>query len=222
MPRKRKGGSSTVFQVQDAPTSRPSERPEKETEERRGDATRSEEVKRLQREVEDLNRLLDGQATDVEKLKRQEEKLRGRCRRRDDEIARLEHVIERLRETGERSATRSAKPSGTHVFLSTTDRLSEKEVLNIVRDLNENIYQVAVSLTEEWENLLDPPKATGQMDVGPRVPVLVRLARNRDSMGLTFLLQSCLCSRAADMTLSWYHIYRRLSASSEHRVVGAG
>jgi type I site-specific restriction endonuclease len=221
MPRKRKGGSSTVSQVQDAPTSGPSERPKKETEERRGDATRSEEVKRLQREVEDLNRLLDGQAADVEKLKRQEEKLRGRCRRGDDEIARLEHEIERLRETGERSATRSAKPSGTHVFSSTTDRLSEKEVLNIVRDLNENIYQVAVSLTEEWEKL-DPPKATGQMDVGPRVPVLVRLARNRDSMGLTFLLQSCLCSRAADMTLSWYLIYRRLSASSEHRVVGAG
>ena len=203
-----------MSQVQDAPTSRPSERPEKKTEERRGDLTRSEEVKRLQREVEDLNRLLDRQAADVEKLG-------GRYRRRDDEIARLEREIERLRETGERSATRSAGPSGTHSFLFTTDRLSEKEVLNIVRDLNENIYQVAVSLTEEWERL-DPPKTTGQIDVGPRVPVLVRLARNRDSMGLTFLLQSCLCSRAADMTLSWYLIYRRLSASSERRVFGAG
>ena len=42
-------------------------------------------------------------------------------------------------------ATRSAEPSGAQAPLSTTDRLSEVEVLSIVHDLNENIFQVTVN-----------------------------------------------------------------------------
>ena len=235
------------------PTSGPSERPENKAEER-GDAVRSEEEKQLRRDLEDLKRSFDKQRVDMEKLKRQEEELRGKCKRREDWIAALEHEIgnmrgsyqrvveghtqriraleKRLEKTEERSATRSAELSGTQTFLSTADRLSEVEVLDIVRDLNENIYQVAVGLTEEWEKL-EPPRATSRIDAdptsgdptsGPHVPALVRLARNRDPTSLTFLLQSYLCSRAADITSSWgrhkelavhVSVYQHLSASGE-------
>jgi hypothetical protein len=81
-------------------------------------------------------------------------------------LRRIQGLEERLKETEELLATRSAELSGAQTFLSTTDRLSEVEVLSIVRDLNENIFQVAVNLTEEWEKL-DPPQATGQMDADP-------------------------------------------------------
>ena len=103
-------------------------------------------------------------------------------------------------------------------------------MLSIVRDLNEHIYQVAVSLAEELEKLESPPAAI-RPDVdstsGPHIPTLIQLARNRDFTGLTFLLQSCLCSQAARMTLSWGRhrelamlksIYQRLSASGKRRV----
>jgi len=38
-------------------------------------------------------------------------------------------------------------------FLSTAGRLSEMNVLSAARDLDENSYQVGVSLTEEWQKL---------------------------------------------------------------------
>lgn len=135
-------------------------------------------------------------------------------------------VEERLKETEDLLAARSAELSGAHAFLSTTDRVSEDDVLGIVRDLNENIYQVAVRLTEEWRKL-DPLQAATRTDVGPtpqRVPFLFQLVRSRDPAGLTFSLQSCLCCRVVDMTLSWGHhrelailesIYQRLSVSGE-------
>ena len=255
MPPKTEGESPMVSQAQNTPISRASERPEKETEERRGDGARSEEEKRLRRDLEDLKRSFDKQRVDMEKLRRQEEKLRGKCKRREDRIAGLEHEIgnmrgsyqrvveghtqrirvleERLKEAEDLLATRSAELSGAQAFLSTTDRLSEVEVLSIVRDLNENIFQVAVNLTEEWEKL-GPPQAADRMDAdptsGPRVPVLVRLARNRDPTSLTFLLQSCLCYRVVRMTLSWdgyqeldalVSVYKRLSASGEHHAASA-
>ena len=139
-----------------------------------------------------------------------------------------------LRRTEELLATRSAELSGTQTFLSTTDRLSEAEVLGIVRDLNENIYQVAVNLTERWVRL-ESSQATSQMNVDPtsqpQVPVLVQLVRNRDPTGLTFLLQSYLCSQVVGMTSSWGHypesailesIYQCLSASGERHIAEHG
>ena len=252
LPHKIRGESSTGSQDRDALTSRPSGRPEKD---RRGDTARSEEVKRLRGEIGDLKGLLDRQNADMVKLRGQNEKLREKCKRRDDRIAGLEQQIgkmhgsyrgvvgghaqhtrameQRLEETEQLLATRSAELSGTQTFLSTTDRLSEVEVLGIVRNINENIYQVAVNLTEEWEKL-GSSRATSRTHADPasrpRIPALVRLVRNRDPAGLTFLLQSCLCSKVVNITSSWGHhrelatlvsIYQRLSASGECHIVGA-
>ena len=146
-----------------------------------------------------------------------------------EEQARQARALEeRLKRTEELLAARSAELSETRTFLSTTDRLSEVEALGIVRDLNENIFQVAVSLADEWEKL-EPSQATSRMDIDPAsLPsgsALIQLARNRDLMGLTYLLQSCLCSQAAKMTSSWSRhrelvtlksVHERLSASGEH------
>jgi len=46
---------------------------------------------------------------------------------------------EHLKQTKDLLATKSAELSGARTFLSATRRLSEVEVLSIVRDLNENI-----------------------------------------------------------------------------------
>ncbi|KAF9650930.1 hypothetical protein BDM02DRAFT_3184878, partial [Thelephora ganbajun] len=138
---------------------------------------------------------------------------------------------QRLKQTEELLATRSAELSEARTFLSTTDRLSEVEVLGIVRDLNEIIFQIAVTLTEEWEKL-ESSQAAGRMDIDPisrpHTPTLVQLARNRDLTGLTFLLQSTLCSQAAKMTSSWVHhpefgilksVYKNISTSGERHIV---
>ena len=81
------------------------------------------------------------------------------------------------------------------------------EVLSIVRDLNESIYQAAVGLADEWEEL-DPSQATSRMDVDlaslSYVPTLVQLTHNQDATDLTFLLQTWLCFRAVDMILHYW------------------
>ena len=182
-----------------------------------------------------------------------EERLIGKQKCEGDRIVELEHEIERVRglhreevqkktqhiqaveeqlkQTKELLAMKSAELSGAHAFLSTTDRLSEVEVLGIIRDLNENIYQVAVNLTDEWEKL-EPSRATSRMDVDPtsrpHVPALVQRVLSRDPVGLTFLLQSCLCSQVVKITSSWGHhrrlailesVYKRLFASGEHHII---
>jgi len=192
------------------------------------------------------------QGVGVVGLRGGDEKLARKVKRKEDRVVELEHEIgqmrgsyqedvqrraqhilaveERLKQTEELLATRSAELSVAQAFLSTTDRLSEAEVLSIVRDMNENIYQIAVNLTEEWEKL-ESSQVIGPMDIDPAsqssVPALVQLVRNRDSTSLIFLLQSCLCSQVVNMTSGWGHhrelailesVYQRLSASGEHRI----
>ena len=202
------------------------------------DAARFEVVGHLRREVK--------------RLRGEEETLVEECERRGDRIAELEREIERMRHfyqgVEERKtqhvqaveerlklvegvlATRFAEPPETHTFLPITDRLSEVEVLSIVRSLNECIYQIAVTLTEEWEKLELPP-ATSRMDADatsrPCDSLLLHLVRNRNPMGLTFLLQSCLCSMAVDMTSGWElgtlnSVYDRLSASGKCNIDDPG
>ncbi|KAF9649038.1 hypothetical protein BDM02DRAFT_3268970 [Thelephora ganbajun] len=246
VPREKEVKSSTASQDRHALAHKLFGGP-REEKEKREDAARSEEVRRLRREAGDLKGLADRQRTEIARLRGVEEKLMGKCKRRDDRIMKLEREIERIRDlyqktveeqaqrigamelrlkqTEELLATRSAELSEARTFLSTTDRLSEMEVLSIVRDLNENIFQIAVTLTDEWEKL-ELSQASGRMDIDPvsrpRAPTLVQLARKRDLTGLTFLLQSCLCSQATKMTSSWGHhrefgvlksVYKNLSTS---------
>ena len=138
---------------------------------------------------------------------------------------------ERLEKTEELLQARTAELSEAQTFLSKVDRLSEMEVLDIVKSLNENIFQLATSLADAWEKL-EPSQATGPIEVDltsqPHHSVLVQLARERDSAGSTYLLQSHLCYQAVNMTSSWVHnqepgglgtVYQYLSASGEHRIV---
>ena len=249
-PRESKVESSAA--LQDASMPGTPKEPERK-EERRRETARAEEVERLRREVGELKGLTGKRNADIVRLRGAGEKLMRKCKRRGDWIAELEHGIaklhtsqqeaveaqarqtravqERLKKTEELLEARSAELSGVQTFLSTTDRLSEMEVLSIVRDLNENIYQVAVGLTEGWEKL-GPSQATGRIEVDhtsqPCDLVLVQLARKRDPTGLTFLLQSHLCYLTVSMTSSWVHdrelgvlqyIHQRLSASGEHHII---
>ncbi|KAF9652068.1 hypothetical protein BDM02DRAFT_3126675 [Thelephora ganbajun] len=165
--------SSMESRDRHVPTHKPSGGPREE--EKRENAARSEEVRRLRREVE-----RGGTRTGVELIERIHDlyqKIVG------EQIQRTRAVEQRLKQTEELLATRSAELSEARTFLSTTDRLSEVEVLGIVRDLNEIIFQIAVTLTEEWEKL-ESSQAAGRMDIDPisrpHTPTLVQLARNRD------------------------------------------
>jgi len=223
-----------------------SEGSREEVEERVG-AVMSEEARQLQGEIVDLKWWVERQAAHMGRLRTEGEQLMRKYERRGNRIQELEHTVglyqedaqrrnqyiltmeEWLKQTEELLATRSAELTGAQAFLSTMDRLSEEDMFGIIRDLNKNVYQIAVDLTEEWEKL-GSPHTTNPMDVDPAsqpcAPALVQLTRNRDPMGLTFLLQSCLCSQVASMTSSWGHhqelavlesIHQRLSASGKHR-----
>ena len=229
------------------------EKKEERKEEEKGGAIKIGETWRLRREIGDLKGQLEKQKVEIAKLRDAEEKLRGKIERREDRISELDHELdktrkswqesdkvharqaqgmqERLKRTEELLATRSAELSGAQAFLSTADRLSEMEVLGIVRELNENIFQVAASLTEGWmklESSKPPDKIELDLTSQQRPVVLAQLARNRDLTGLTFLIQLHLCFYATNMTSSWAHnkeflpirdLYQRLSASGEFCII---
>ena len=204
-----------------------------------------EEVERLQREVNKYRgeiRRLEGEGgklmglcrdrdSRIAKLEQENAKLRGSLQEMEAQARQAQSMQEQLKQTRELLGAMAAQLSEAQTLLSTEDRLSEMEVLGIIRDLSENIYQVAIILTGEWEKL-EPSQAIGLIEVDftsqSRDPVLIQLARKRDLTGLTFLLQSFLCHQAVDMTSSWAHnrelgaleyVYQRLSASSEHHII---
>ena len=145
---------------------------------------------RLQREVEELEGPFAIEDVDVVKpggeegswnALKERERMEGRIAELESKIENMrgsyEGIVEgkiqdiramkeRLKLTEGLLETRTAELTGAHAFLSTADRLSDVEVLGIVRDLNENIYQVAVNLTDEWEKLYSL-QATSRMDVDP-------------------------------------------------------
>ena len=138
---------------------------------------------------------------------------------------------ERLRQTEGLSEAITAELSRAQTFLSRADRLSEVDVLSIVRDLSENIYQLVVSLTKGWGQS-ESSQATGRIKVSPTsrpCVILVRLVHRRDLTGLTCPLWSYLCYQAVNMTSSWdyspefailKHVYQHLSASGEYHIIG--
>ena len=83
-------------------------------------------------------------------------------------------------------------------FLPTADRLSEMEVLNTVRDLNENICQAAVGLAEDGRSC-NHRRLLAELKLIPLLNPASQPARGRD---LTSLLQSYLCYRAVNTTSS--------------------
>jgi chromosome segregation ATPase len=216
---------------------------------------RSEDSKARQRVTEGTvgrqRTLVDQQRSEISKYKTLWERYSRKYRAARDHTAQLQYKIEedsksfqeawkqqdrRIREleaeltrTKELLDARSKELSGAQSFLSTADRLSEAEVLGIVRDLNENIFQVAAKLTEEWEKFR--PDRSSRFKITREVitafsesfgPALVHHVLDREPAAVTFLIQSCLCDFAAhaasgrgykrhSKTLST--VYERLSAS---------
>ena len=245
-PPKREGERPGKPQDLPAPTPKPTRKPEKETGDGRGDVAGSEDL-------ENLRKLLDEERGISKRLRWEKGKLNGECKTKDDRIMELEETItmmrgtmagqtqqirmveERLKQTEELLVARTAELHTTQTFLSPTDNLSEAEVLSIVHDLNEVIYQVAVKLTEEWEKLESAKPTAKRMEIDrttrPRISPLLQLVRDQNPAGLIFQLQSCLCSQIVSMTSGRRQfqglavlesVYKRLSASGKHHAADAG
>ena len=165
----------------------------------------------------------------IQEVSRANKEVLGRqdrhIRAMEDELARTEELL----------AARMTELAKARSLLSTTDRRSEAEVLAIVHDLNENIFQVAAKLTDEWEKL-ESSRTGGPAAAVKRGadalsqfygPALVNLAFDRDPTAVTFLVQSCLCHLVSQITLSWRRdrgkeltilgtVYKSISASGRY------
>jgi len=82
--------------------------------------------------------------------------------------------------------------------------------LGIVRDLNENIFQAAATLTEEWEKLVSMQSTRVVMTEETLNAfsqfygrTLTHRAFNLDPAAVNYLVQSCLCYLAAQITSGW-------------------
>ena len=161
------------------------------------------------------------------------ERLKGELARTKDELARTKVELEK---TSELSMARSRELAKAQTFLSTTDRISEAEVLGIVRDLNENIIKIAANLTNEWGRLRSPQPNSRTIFTKQELDALMQLhgrtlvhrVRNRDPPAVAFLVQSCLCYAVTQITLGWRRdlsderpwrlgsIYKRLITDGKH------
>lgn len=219
------------------------------------------ETKSRSAEIEDLvlkqKAKIDAQAAEIRRLKDSKEKYERGYRTARGHIAELEHELikvsgdyeealakqdQQIRAMESRISrilptARSTGFFGTQPPSSTTNRVSEAEVLGIVLDLNENVFQVAAGLTEEWErhtmSMRSNRLAIAKEDIDTfsrsYSSALVSKVSNRDSVAVTFLVQSCLCELAAQITSSWQHddelrllrsVYRLLSPSGEYGLHG--
>lgn len=132
------------------------------------------------------------------------EKREKRVRAMEDELARTKELL----------AARSTELSAMQSFLSTADRITEEEVLSIVRDLNKQVRRVATNLTREWEKL--GPPSSGKFFITKKEfeefsqfygPVLVNQSLKGDPATVKFLVQSCFCFVATQITSSWRHYH---------------
>lgn len=206
---------------------------------------------------------IDAQRAEIVQLKIWKEKYTKKYKAAEEQIAELEDKIEddskshrevlkkrdqriramedELAQTKGLLAARSTELSRAQSFLSTADRLSEAEVLGIVRDLNENVFQVAAKLAEEWEKSraelrftkCNMPKETVDAMSRSYGHTLIRHVVSRDPAAVAFLIQSCLCSLATELTSSWRHdnceepmalgtVYQQLLASGGYTSLSDG
>jgi predicted nucleic acid-binding Zn-ribbon protein len=125
---------------------------------------------------------------------------------------RIRAAEDELMQTKELLAARSTELSGAQPFLSMTDHQTGAEVLTLVRDLNENIFQVAANLTEAWEKhgtssryRADVPQADLETLSQSYGPAIVQKVHRRCPAAVTFLVQSRLCDVVMQLTSSWQH-----------------
>jgi hypothetical protein len=146
---------------------------------------------------------------------------------------RIREMEDQLRQTNKLSTANSTKNPRAKSLSSPPNHISDTELLEIVRDLNENVFQVAATLAEEWEKLSSESRtdrfiiAGGNVGTFSRsyVPTLVQQVLDRNPVAVTLLVQSCLCELVAQITSSWQHnqelkilrsVFRYLSASGKH------
>jgi hypothetical protein len=219
-------------------------------------ALQSQEIESSQRAIEDMverqEAIIKAQAAEILLLK---ERYVGGYRMAKERIVELEVEIEgisktnketlekqnqriremedQLRRTKKLSTANSTKNTREKSLSSPPNHISDTELLVIVRDLNENVFQVAANLAEEWEKLSSesrtdrPAIAEENVNTFSRsyVPTLVQQVLDRNPLAVTLLVQSCLCELVAQITSSWRHnrelrilrsVFRYLSASGKH------
>ena len=158
--------------------------------------------------------------------------IKDELQRTKDELARTKDELTQAKEPPAGGSTESAETQHQSSS-SMTHSPSEGEVLGVVRDLNEIIFQVAANLTEEWEKrgsswYSRPNLTKEEVDSLSQFygPTLLRQALGRDPTAMTFLVQSCLCYLVTQIALGWRRdhdsrlwalgsVYKRLSASGE-------
>lgn len=139
---------------------------------------------------------------------------------------RIEAVEDQLRRTKESPATKPTEHTRSKSLLSSPNRVSEAEVLGVVHDLNEHVFQVAAGLTEEWEEFSS--SRTDRFTVTKEDvdvlswsygPSLVNYLLDRNPAAVTFVVQSCLCELATQITSTWRHNQELKALRSAHKLL---
>lgn len=224
-----------------------------------GTTLESEEIRELERSREDLTRGRkaepDSREVRIFRLRSSKKRYERKYKGAKERVAELEHKIGKVSKAHEETlekvdkriqameyelatakellAARSTELSAAKSFLSIPDPLSEADVLDMVRDLNTNIINVAASLTEKWKNSRSLPPHSDRYSI-PQAnihdhsriygPVLVRRSIGGDPAAVDYLIRSCLCLIVTEIISSWRHdcgkesevlrtVYERLSAS---------
>ena len=73
------------------------------------DTTKSEEVRQLQKVIKDLEKRLERREAEMARLRKEEEKLLARCKRRDDRITKAERETVQMRRSFQEDAQKRTK-----------------------------------------------------------------------------------------------------------------
>jgi hypothetical protein len=177
-----------------------------------GNRTAKERIAELEKKIEEISRTHEGT------LERQNK--------------RIQAMEDQLRRTKELLTGNSTDDTRAESISSLPNQISDTELLAIVRDLNVNVFQVAATLAEQWEELSSEPRvdmstiAEQRSDIFGRsyVPTLVWKALKRNPVAVNLLVQSRLCELVAQIASSWRYnrelmilrsVFRHLSASGK-------